>query len=150
MDYQNNAKSNFGRFLRQLREKRGLSLRQVEQKAGISHSYLSQVEKHEKIPSAQVLSRLAPILHVDALVLFEEAGLMAKKTKDQVVSDDARKYLSLPPGLRELSEDSFLMEHFKITSFELTRLSEFNFKRGAKLDKKEFLLLILFLRQINA
>ena len=83
-------------------------------------------------------------------VLLEEAGLMPTKKNDHQVSEEQGEYNVSPPGLKELTSDKTLMGYFEISTFEITRIAEFNFKRGAKLTKKEFLLLILFLRQINA
>jgi len=148
--YKTVGESDFGVFLRQLRERRGLSLRQVELKTGISHSYLSQVENQKKIPSAQILSKLSQVYKTDMTVLLEEAGLMPTKKNDHQVSEEQGEYNVSPPGLKELTSDKTLMGYFEISTFEITRIAEFNFKRGAKLTKKEFLLLILFLRQINA
>ncbi|MEW6203327.1 MAG: helix-turn-helix domain-containing protein [bacterium] len=141
---------NLGSLLRELRERRGLSLRQVYLKSGVSNSYLSQVETGQKIPSARVLSKLAPVYRVEVTTLLEEAGLMPKKTDELKAAEKRGKHIKLPPGLKELTEDEVIMEHFKISSFEITRVAEFNFKRGARPGKMEFLLLILFLRQIKA
>jgi transcriptional regulator with XRE-family HTH domain len=144
------AESNFGTFLRRLREKRGLSLRQVGLKTGVSHSYLSQVENQRKIPSARILSMLSQVYRTDMTVLLEEAGLMPKKGSENKISEEQSKHTILPPVLKELTADKVIMDHFDISPFEITRIAEFNFKRGAKLEKNEFLLFILFLRQINA
>jgi XRE family transcriptional regulator, regulator of sulfur utilization len=56
-----------GRRLRSLRSDRGLKLRAVAATAGISLQYLSEVERGLKLPSLDVLDRLARAL--DASVI---------------------------------------------------------------------------------
>jgi HTH-type transcriptional regulator, competence development regulator len=150
MKNENCETSEFGAFLKRLRERRGLNLRQVEIKSGVSHSYLSQMENHGNIPSAQVLAKLAPVYRVDVTVLLQEAAIMPKKTDGKTPLDEHGGHELMPPALKELTEDELLMERFDISSFEITRLAEFNYRRGARLGKQEFLLLILFLRQLQA
>lgn len=68
----------FGRFLRGLREARGMSLRAVEQitEAKISNGYLSQLETGQvSRPSAVTIHTLAAAYGVDASVLMARAGL---------------------------------------------------------------------------
>lgn len=146
------GETDLGSFLKRLRERHGLSLRQVGLKTGVSHSYLSQVENQGIIPSAQILSKLSSVYKMDITVLLGEAGLMPKRQNEHKAPEEQVSVLPLnmPPGLKDLTTDISCMEYFEITPFEITRIAEFNFKRGAKLTKKEFLLLILFLRQINA
>lgn len=44
-----------GPAIRVMREAQGLTLRQLAEKAGTNYSYLSQVERGDKIPSARWL-----------------------------------------------------------------------------------------------
>lgn len=73
-----NTSADFGRFLRGLREARGLSQRAVEQmtNAKISNAYLSQLENGQvSRPSAMIIHTLSAAYGVDAATLMERAGL---------------------------------------------------------------------------
>lgn len=83
------ATTDFGRFLKGLREARSFSLRQVEQitKAKISNAYLSQLENGQvKRPSAVVLHTLSAAYGVDYGVLLERAGLQPEASASSRVS----------------------------------------------------------------
>lgn len=69
----------FGPHLRQLRERRGLSLRELAESLDVSCSYLSQVERDLAAPPTQQrLLSLAYILEVDPDRLFLAAGRIPK------------------------------------------------------------------------
>lgn len=53
-----------GKKLREIREKKGLSLREAARKASISPTLLSLVETGKRKPTSAVLSKLAPVLSV--------------------------------------------------------------------------------------
>ena len=63
-----------GPLLRQLRA--GRSLREVRRLTGISNSYLSQIERGDRIPGPTLLRRLASLYNVDVHVLIERAGFL--------------------------------------------------------------------------
>src|SRR5262245_11747408 len=72
----------FGRFLRDLRDARGMSLRDVETatEGKISNGYLSQLETGSvRRPSAVMLHRLATAYEVEYGALMERAGLEAER-----------------------------------------------------------------------
>ena len=53
--------SDFGDYLRSLREQQKMSLREVAAKTGVSVSYITQIEnRRRKAPGPDVLKRLAP------------------------------------------------------------------------------------------
>lgn len=55
----------FGKHLRELRIKRGLSVRRLAQMAGVSNAYVSQVETgSRRVPSPRILKRLAEPLGI--------------------------------------------------------------------------------------
>lgn len=61
----------FGPWLRQVRQSRGMSLRELAAKADLSTSYLSDLENGRRgAPTAPVLARLADALDVSADVLL--------------------------------------------------------------------------------
>jgi len=73
----------FGEFMRDLRQKQRLSLRKVAGQVTISVSYLWQIEKGERTPSAEILKRLAPIYDVSIEHLLRVAGYL-----DELKPDD--------------------------------------------------------------
>ena len=58
-------------FLKEIREKKGLSIRQLALMSGISKSQISKIERGEAIPSILVLCQLADALHVEPEALYE-------------------------------------------------------------------------------
>lgn len=73
----------FGEYLRQLRNKRGLTIRQVETYSDVSNGYLSQIETGKRgIPSARILKKLAPILKVPCEELMIVAGYLEREQPD--------------------------------------------------------------------
>ncbi|WP_185973860.1 helix-turn-helix domain-containing protein [Brevibacillus sp. LEMMJ03] len=64
----------FGQYLRSLRKKRGLTIRQLEDVSGVSNSYISQIEKGEKLPSPDILRKLHEHLGVSHGELMIKAG----------------------------------------------------------------------------
>jgi transcriptional regulator with XRE-family HTH domain len=53
-----------GKKLREIREKKGLSLREAARQAGVSPTLLSLVETGKRKPTSALLSKLAPVLSV--------------------------------------------------------------------------------------
>jgi len=67
----------FGKYVRSLREDRGLSLRSAGAKAGVSSSYLTQIEHgRRRPPGPDILKRLAPIYDVPVRDLMRAAGYL--------------------------------------------------------------------------
>ena len=62
----------FGSLLRRLRGR--VSLREVTRRTGVSSSYLSQIERGEKRPGANLLRKLADLYRVDPDDLIRRAG----------------------------------------------------------------------------
>ncbi|WP_175638342.1 helix-turn-helix domain-containing protein [Metabacillus schmidteae] len=63
---------NFGRMLKYLRTKQGLSLRQIREMTGISESYVNRLENNGRLcPSYPVIEKLASALSVEPTDLLE-------------------------------------------------------------------------------
>lgn len=79
----------FGKFLRQLRMEREMSLTGLAKKAGVEKGYLSGVE-HEKVnpPSAKVVRVLAKVLRHDLKDLLMRAYI--EKAPKEIKADLAR------------------------------------------------------------
>ena len=69
--------SDFGEFLRSLRERQKMSVRDVAAKTGVSVSYITQIENgRRKAPGPDVLKKLAPAYNVPVRDLLKAAGYM--------------------------------------------------------------------------
>jgi transcriptional regulator with XRE-family HTH domain len=80
----------FGRYVREWRERQNLGLREVARKADISPTYLSQIERGEqRWPTEDVLMRLANAVAHDPSELLHKAGR---------VSSDVLEILKIHPS----------------------------------------------------
>ncbi len=62
----------FGEKLRILRNRRGLTLRQLADMLDISHSYVGQMERGEKIPNVEMVLKIARIFDVSTDTLIKD------------------------------------------------------------------------------
>lgn len=87
--------SAYGKYLRELRKNKGLTLKELGKQAGLSYSYLSQLERGERgtegIPSPQILKKLAEPLGVSHNELMLEAGYIS--VDDVNYHFEARRFL---------------------------------------------------------
>ena len=69
--------SNFGHFLKSLREKQRMSLRDAERESGVSNAYIAQIEKGDRPPpSPEILRKLARGYKVTVRELLMRAGYL--------------------------------------------------------------------------
>src|SRR6476620_5219426 len=66
-----------GDYLREQRTASRLSLRQLADQVGVSNSYLSQIERGLRRPSAEVIQQLAKALRISAEQLYIRAGIVS-------------------------------------------------------------------------
>ena len=71
--------SPLGDIIRRQRELQALSMRQFARMVGISNPYLSQIERGLRDPSEQVLQGIADSLKTSVDVLYEQAGVPARR-----------------------------------------------------------------------
>lgn len=87
------AMQSLGPHLRQLREKRKLSLRQLANAIGISHQYIGRLETGDyRQPSPEVLQKLAKALEVPYDNLFTLAGYLLPQNLPSLGPYLRRKY----------------------------------------------------------
>jgi transcriptional regulator with XRE-family HTH domain len=79
-----------GRYIRQQRESSRLSLRGLSGLTGVSGTYLSQVERGLRKPSADILQVIAKGLRISAETLYVQAGIL----EDRPVADVASVIMS--------------------------------------------------------
>jgi transcriptional regulator with XRE-family HTH domain len=69
--------SNFGHFLKSLRDKQRMSLRDAERESGVSNAYIAQIEKGDRSPpKPEILKKLARAYNVTVRELFLRAGYL--------------------------------------------------------------------------
>jgi transcriptional regulator with XRE-family HTH domain len=74
------VRSQVGDFIREQRSAAKVSLRELARAAGVSNPYLSQVERGLRKPSAEILSSIARGLSISAETLYEQAGILDRRT----------------------------------------------------------------------
>jgi len=88
-----------GEVIHDARAKLKLSLRDVTKELGITPSYLSDIENDRRIPSEEVVGKLANLLHLDNDDLMARAGRFG---------EDASRYMRRTPSagvlLRRLAD----------------------------------------------
>jgi transcriptional regulator with XRE-family HTH domain len=72
--------SQVGDFIRNQRSAAQVSLRELARSAGVSNPYLSQVERGLRKPSAEILSQIARGLKISAETLYEQAGILDRRS----------------------------------------------------------------------
>ena len=72
--------SQVGAFIREQRSAARVSLRELARTAGVSNPYLSQVERGLRKPSAEILAAIARGLKISAESLYEQAGILDRRT----------------------------------------------------------------------
>lgn len=65
-------KYRFGDKLREVRERRGLTLKQVAAAVGVTESQISQIERHKVMPAVDTLLDIAGFLNLDLEYLFSD------------------------------------------------------------------------------
>jgi len=116
-----------GDFLKELRERKSVSLKKVEDETGISNAYLSQLETgvRQRLPNPDRLKALADYYNVSLQQLLEKAGYFGEgdieETQEQkiekaflhVISDPAFKYGTRLKGKYDLDGKRFIVEMYE-------------------------------------
>ena len=77
--------TDFGDYLKELRQSKKLTLRQVRDMSGVSDSYLSHIEKGTRgIPSPEILKKLAPVYGVLYEILANRAGYLFDENSPEI------------------------------------------------------------------
>jgi len=84
-----NDNTSLGEVIHDARIKLGLSLRDVTKKFKITPSYLSDIENDRRVPSEDVLEKIADLLHLDYDDLMARAGRFG---------EDAVRYMMRTPA----------------------------------------------------
>jgi len=96
--------SNFGHFLKSLRDRRHMSLRDVERESGVSNAYIAQLEKGDRpAPSPDILKKLAIAYNVTVRELLLRAGYLDEpevKATDEERVEAAFQYAMADPDYK--------------------------------------------------
>lgn len=91
-------KYKFGEKIRNVRDRRGLTLKEVAEKAGISESMVSQIERNRVSPAIDTLLALADALEIDLEYLFSD---FRRERSVQIVKATDRSTFTKPGVLYE-------------------------------------------------
>ena len=112
-----------GPLLRRLRG--DLSLRDVTARTGVSSSYLSQIERGDRLPGSNVARKLADLYNVDAGELMRRAGrdsrvdpfsdeaMEVERAYRFVLADPAFRVGTRPDGPMSLNAKRFIVEMYE-------------------------------------
>jgi transcriptional regulator with XRE-family HTH domain len=98
--------SQVGDFIREQRSAARVSLRELARTAGVSNPYLSQVERGLRKPSAEILASIARGLKISAESLYEQAGILDRRSGN-------------PDTVAAIRSDDSLSERHKAVLLEL-------------------------------
>ncbi len=112
-----------GPLLRRLRG--DLSLRDVTKRIGVSSSYLSQIERGDRLPGSNVVRKLADLYNVDADELMKRAGredhidpfsdeaMEVERAYEYVLADPVFRVGTRPDGPITLKTKRFIVEMYE-------------------------------------
>lgn len=84
------VKYQFGEKIREIREKRKITMKEVAEKAGLSESLISQIERNKVSPAIDTLLSIVDILEVDIEYIFSD--FKKDKRVNIVKSSERNKY----------------------------------------------------------
>lgn len=89
-----------GKFLKEIRENKKISLREVEKLTGVGYSHLSMIENGKRNVTPALLKNLSNIYNVDYIDLYEKAGYLdlaeSEKLKEKENKILNKKYYMCP------------------------------------------------------
>lgn len=99
------APSTLGEYLRQARERAGISQRQLAGRVGIHNSYLARLEAGENDnPSPELLQRLAEVLEISSTDLLAFIGVKPPEGLPELAPYLRAKYHLDEAAIRDLGE----------------------------------------------
>lgn len=100
-----------GQWLKEEREKAGLSLRQLAEKVDMSNSYLSKIERDVKFPSTDTLVKLGKALNAPIEnILAHEISIKLEKNLHNFFSDCEIKSILEICKIRDVDLVTYLIE----------------------------------------
>lgn len=117
--------SQINEFLKELRERRHMTLRMASEKSGLSHSYISSLEngKHPQTkapinPSPESLKKLSEAYNYPYEELMRIAGYIQDNKKESAPAPQENKLLKIVEKIKEetgidVSDDPVIMEEIE-------------------------------------
>lgn len=92
------SKEELGIYLKEIRNKKDLSLREVDKLTNISYTHLNMIEHGKRNVTPALLRNLATLYNVDYLDLYEKAGYidLIKDQKKQQILMPLSKQIAIP------------------------------------------------------
>jgi transcriptional regulator with XRE-family HTH domain len=110
-------RSSVGEIIREARVSQGLKLRELAKRMDIAPSYLSDIENERRVPSEELIRKIASHLSLDFDDLMARTGKLGGRTD---------RYLRRTPEagvlFRKLSESNFPPDEVKKLIVEVDRL----------------------------
>jgi transcriptional regulator with XRE-family HTH domain len=124
--------NSIGEYIKEQREQARISIRQLASAAGVSNPYLSQVERGQRNPSAEILQQIAKGLRISAEALYVRAGILEDRPADSGV----RSALLADPDLNERQKQVLLeiYESFRKENAALAAEAEQDPAAGSEQD----------------
>jgi len=107
MDKSSDMAEAFGAFVKAQRQLANISQRQLAKASGMSDSYLSQIERGQYRPSAEVLRGIAQALGMAPAALFTQFGLL-DTSDDQTPPISVEEAIRLDESLNQDKKDALL------------------------------------------
>ena len=112
------VKYRFGDKLRDVRERKGITMKTVAQKVKLSESLISQIERNKVSPSIDTLFAVAEVLEIDLDYLFRDykqtkkVDLVRKEERQSIVTPQVTysRLSVIHEGNEEHAIEAFLME----------------------------------------
>lgn len=110
-------KYQFGEKIREIREKKNITLREVAGKAGLSESLISQIERNKVSPAIDTLLKIIDILDMDLDYIF--CDYKKERIVNLVRYDDRNKIIFDQTIYNQLSHTVSGNEEHEIEAYEL-------------------------------
>ena len=107
MDKSSEMAEAFGAFVKAQRQLANISQRQLAKASGMSESYLSQIERGQYRPSAEVLRGIAQALGMAPAALFTQFGLL-DVSDEQSTPVSVEEAIRLDESLNQDKKDALL------------------------------------------
>lgn len=110
-------KYKFGEKIREIREKKKITMKEVAEKASVSESLMSQIERNKISPAIDTLLRIADVLDIDLEYLFSDykknrkVNIVRSEERDEYrVKDVVFEQLCRTPGNTEHGIEAYIMQ----------------------------------------
>jgi transcriptional regulator with XRE-family HTH domain len=78
-----------GKYIRKLREQKGLSLFDLSTQSKVAYAHLSRIENESTIPSPETIVKIAPHIDGDLTVMLQKANNLPRVILDRLMERDA-------------------------------------------------------------